>query len=381
VPGGKLDFSPQSVNLTQFNMKVGQSDFNLTGKVFNYLNYIFKDGVLQGDMQLVSSFVNINELLRLQKKKETPANTNKDVSEPSTGSKVAESQEKLAFDIPKNIDFTFRSNIGKAVFDKLPLSEITGLITAKNGKLMLNCLNMNTLDGELKLTGSYENTPQNQPLVDFGFEIIRFDIPVAFQSLSGFQKMAPIAGQSQGKLSSSIKMKGQLTPMFKILPSSVDGNGNFNTENLRIINSAVFNQLKGILLPEKLQNVEIEDFKANFTIVNGNIDLKPFKTKVAGQETTVLGTLSAENLLNLRLDFNVNRDAFGPDIQNILSVIPGNKSITMVPAGVNITGPVNKPEVKVDLSEARKTITNAAKDGIQESAKKLGKELQKLFGK
>jgi len=381
VPSGKLDFSPQNVNLSQFNLKVGQSDFNLTGKVYNYLNYIFKDGVLQGDLQLASSFVNINELLRLQKKKETPASTNKNVAEPSTGSKVAESQEKLAFDIPKNIDFTFRSNIDKAIFDKLPLSEITGLITAKNGKLILNGLNMNTLDGELKLTGSYENTPQNQPLVDFGFEIIRFDIPVAFQSFSGFQKMAPIAGQSQGKLSSSIKMKGQLTPMFKILPSSVDGNGNFNTENLRIINSAVFNQLKGILLPEKLQNVEIEDFKANFTIVNGNIDLKPFKTKVAGQETTVLGTLSAENLLNLRLDFNVNRDAFGTDIQNILNVIPGNKSITMVPAGVNITGPVNKPDVKVDLSAARKTITNAAKDGIQESAKKLGKELQKLFGK
>jgi hypothetical protein len=53
----------------------------------------------------------------------------------------------------------------------------------------------------------------------------------------------------------------------------------------------------------------------------------------------------------------------------------------MVPAGVNITGPVNKPDVKVDLSEARKTITNAAKDGLQDSAKKLGKELQKLFGK
>jgi hypothetical protein len=37
--------------------------------------------------------------------------------------------------------------------------------------------------------------------------------------------------------------------------------------------------------------------------------------------------------------------------------------------------------VKIDLSEARKTITNAAKDGMQESAKKLGKELQKLFEK
>lgn len=381
APSGKLDFSPQNVTLSQLVVKVGKSDFNLTGKVFNYLNYIFKDGILKGDLQLTSSFVNINELLRLQKKNENPANVNKNVAEPPTGSNVAESQEKLVFDIPKNIDITFRTDIDKAVFDKLPLSEITGLIIAKNGKLILNGLNMNTLDGGLKLTGSYENTPQNQPLVDFGFEIIRFDIPVAFQSLSGFQKMAPIAGQSQGKFSTNMKMNGQLTPDFKIIPSSVVGTGLLNTENLRIINSSVFNQLKGILMPEKLQNVEIEDFTANFTIVNGNIGLKPFKTKVAGQETTVLGTLSADNLLNLRLDFNVNRNAFGPDIQNVLSVIPGNKSITMVPAGVNISGPVNKPEVKVDLSEARKTIANAAKDGIQDSAKKLGKELQKLFGK
>ena len=380
VPSGKLDFSPQNVNLSQLIVKVGQSDFNLTGKVYNYLNYIFKDGVLQGDLQLVSSFVNINELLRLQKKNEIQDKAN-NVAEPSASSNVSESQEKLVFDIPKNIDFTFRSDIDKAIFDKLPLSEIKGLITAKNGKLILNGLNMNTLDGSLKLTGSYENTPQNQPLVDFGFEVLNFDIPLAFQALTGLQNMVPIAGQSQGKISTNLKMKGQLTPLFKIIPTSVDGSGIFNTENLRIIDSPIFKQLKGILLPDKLQNVQIDDFKANFVVANGNIDLKPFKTKVAGQETTILGTLSAENLLNFRLNFNVNRDAFGPDIQNVLSVIPGNKTITMVPAGVNITGPVNKPEVKVDLSEARKTITNAAKDGIQDSAKKLGKELQKLFGK
>jgi hypothetical protein len=193
--------------------------------------------------------------------------------------------------------------------------------------------------------------------------------------------MAPIAGQSQGKMSANLKMKGQLTPSFKIIPASVDGSGIFNTVNLRIVDSPVFKQLKGILLPEKLRNVDIEDFKANFIIENGNIDLKPFKTKVAGQETTVLGTLSASNILNMRLDFKVNRDAFGTDIQNILSVIPGNKSITVVPAGVNISGPVNKPEVKIDLSETRKTITNAAKDGLKDSVNQLGKELKKLFGK
>jgi hypothetical protein len=381
IPGGKLDFSPQNVNLSQFNMKAGQSDFNLTGKVYNYLNYIFKDGVLKGDLQLVSSFVNMNELLRLQKKDKSVANENKKPAETIINSTALASSDKLVFDIPNDIDFTFRSNIDKAVFDRVPISNITGLITAKNGKLILNGMNMYMLDGELKLSGSYENTLQNQPLIDFGFEVVKFDIPVAFQSLSGFQKMAPIAGQSQGKISANLKMKGQLTQSFKIIPSSVDGAGLFGTENLQINDSPVFKELKGILKPEKLQNVVIDDFSASFNIENGNIDLKPFKTKVAGQETTVLGTLNAENLLDMRLDFKIERNAFGSDIQNVLSAIPGNKNISVVPASVIIKGPVAKPEVKMDLSETRKTITNAAKDGLKDSVNKLGKELKKLFGK
>lgn len=386
VPSGKLDFSPQNVNLSQLNMKVGQSDFSLTGKVSNYLNYIFKNGTLQGDLQMVSSFVNLNEILRLQKTKNA-VSENKNVAEkqaennPPLNEKDNVNTEKLAFDIPKNIDFTFHSDIDNAIFDKLPISNIKGLITAKGGKLILNGLNMSMLEGELKLTGSYENTPQNQPFVDFGLDVVKFDIPNAYQSLSGFQKMMPIAGQSEGKLSTTLKMKGQLSQMFKLIPSSIDGTGFFNTENLRIIESPIFKELKGILLPEKLKNVDIEDFKANFIIENGNIDLKPFNTKVAGQEATVLGTLSAENLLNLRMDFKVNRNAIGSDIQNILSVIPGNEKITVLPAGVAISGPVGKPEVKVDLSETKKTVASAAKEGINDSLKKLGKGLQQLFEK
>jgi len=238
---------------------------------------------------------------------------------------------------------------------------------------------MKMLDGELKVNGSYENTSENQPLVDFGLEIIKFDIPMAYHSLTGVKRMLPVAGQSKGKFNTNLKIKGRLRPNHKFIPSSINGNGMFSTNNLQILNSPVFNQLKGILKPEKLKNVSIDDFKANFKVDNGNIQLRPFKTKVAGQETTMQGTLSAENLLNMRLDFNIHRDAFGSDIHNILSVIPGNSKITTVPAGVIITGPVGNPDVKLDLSETRKTITNATKDDIQKSLNKLGEGLKKLF--
>ena len=166
----------------------------------------------------------------------------------------------------------------------------------------------------------------------------------------------------------------------KIIPSSIDGNGQFQTLGLHIMESPVFKQLKGILKSEKLRDVAIDDFMASFNIENGTIDLKPFKTKIAGQETVLQGQLSAQNLLNMKLDFNIERDAFGPEIQSILSIIPGNEKITIVPAGVIIRGPVGDPEVKMDLSETRKTVTDATKGEIQKSLKDLGKGLKKMLG-
>lgn len=379
VPQGKLDFSPASINLRQFDMKIGQSDFNLTGSVSNYLNYFLKDGIINGDLQLRSSMVNINELLRLQIPKDEGEAAPTATNENSTQATDSQS-ENLAFDVPKNVALTFRTNIDKAVLDKMSITDIKGLVTAKNGKLLLDGLNMKMLQGELNLTGSYQNTPENRPLFDFGFDVNRFDIPTAYRSLTGIQKMLTVAAHSEGKLNASFKMNGQLTANHKIVPNSINGNGQFQTLGLQIIESPIFQQLKGILKSEKLRNVSIDDFMANFQIQNGNIDLKPFKTKIAGQETVLQGQLSAQNLLNMKLDFNVQREAFGTDIQNILSVLPGNEKITVVPAGVIIRGPVGDPEVKMDLSETRKTITDATKGEIQKSLKDLGKGLKKLLG-
>lgn len=379
VPTGLLEFSPAFMILREFKMNVGQSDFSLKGRVSDYLNYILKDGTIKGDLQLNSTFVNLNELLRIQKAK-TPANTTPVTENEQSGGNNPE-EEQITLNIPKNLDLTFRTSIQKAVLDRVQITEINGQITAQNGKLMLDGLNMKMLEGEVNITGSYQNTPENQPLFDLGFDVIQFDIPAAFKTISGFQKAFPVAGKSTGKISTVFKMNGRLSPSHKIIASSLNGNGLFNTVGVQISESPVFKQLKGILIPEKLQNVTIDDFKANFVIANGNMELKPFKTKVAGQETAVYGSLSAQNLVDMRLDFKVNRDAFGTDIQNILSVLPGNNKITVVPASVVIQGPVGEPEVKMDLSEARKTITNATKDELQDSLNKLGKGLRKLLDK
>lgn len=380
VPEGQLTFTPQAVNLSGMNVNIGQSDFRLSGRVTNYLNYVLKDGTLAGNLQLNSSLVNLNELLRLQVVHENPD----DQSQTAAVAQSAEKEEEvLVFDVPKDIDFTFQSNIQRVIFERLPITDVKGLITARDGKLVLDGLNMRMLDGELKLTGSYENTTENKPLFDFGFDLVKIDIPKAYQTLTSVQRMIPIAQQSQGKFSTSLKVNGQLSPDFNLLATTIDGSGLFSTENLQIIESPIFSQLKGILKPERLNRVSIDDFRAFVEVENGTIQMKPFTTRVAGQETTIAGNLNTENLIDMRLDFNVQRDAFGNDIQNILSVLPGQERIQLIPASVVLRGPVGKPEMRIDLEDARKMITEevrkSTKENLQENLNKIGEGLRNLL--
>ncbi len=375
IPEGKLDFSPQAVNLSGLDVKIGQSDMKMTGRVTNYLDYIFNGSILAADLKLTSDLLNLNELLRLQA-------TNDSLTAKSESDTTAV-DESLAFDIPENINFSFRTDIKQVIFENLPITDVNGSLKAQNGQLVLDGLNMKMLGGELKLTGSYENTPEDKPLFDFGLDILKADIPVAFRTLTSIQNMVPIARNSVGKFSTGIKVKGQFNPDFNLIASTVDGLGSFNTENLSINDSPLFGQLKGLLKAEMLKNVKVNDFSANVEIVQGGINLKPFTTRISDQEVTVSGMLNTSNLLDMKLDFMVAREAFGPDIENILKILPGEERIAALPASVILKGPVGKPQVGINLDEARKQITEevkkSAKEDIQKSLNKIGEGLRKII--
>ena len=365
VPEGKMDFSPQKIDLQSFKMQIGESDFNLSGEVLNYLNYLLKEGTLKANLKLNSSFVNLNQILQLQAQEQQVQ-----AATPATQSAAPDEEENIAaFDIPARIDLNFQSKIDRALLMRIPIENVSGIILTREQKLVLQDLSMKLLDGSLRMNGSYQNTAQNQPFFDYGLEIKGVDIPAMAQTVSSFRKMLPGARNSTGRLDATLNLKGNFDEQLKLIPSTTNGKGSFNTRDLVIVGSPVFSQLSGVIKKDKLQRVNVGDFTANMNVENGNILLRPFETKVIGQPTKVTGSLNAENILDFRLDFMVDRETFGPDIQKILSAIPGNEKIKELPATVNISGPTGHPKVSPDLSVTTKAVADATKDDLKNSLK------------
>lgn len=379
ISQAQVKASTKQISIEKFDGKIGQSDFSLRGEISNYLAYIFKNGVLSGNFNLKSQFMNFTELSNLQK-----------ATQPKSGQSTAELDKTAAapdsvsaFQVPEKLDLSFQSTIQKAVYDKMPINNISGLVKIKDQRMDLSNLSMEVLQGKLALNGSYASNKENKPQFDFKLNMENVDLPTAYQSLSTFRHYLPIAARSQGKISTQFGISGVMNEKMNIVPTSLNGLGILNTQNLMIIDSPVFDQIRGIIKKEKLKNVKVADFTAKFEFENGALKLNPVKTSIADQQTTIYGNLSAAREINLTMDFLVNRDDLGTDINKGLDILPGSQNIKMIDALVILKGSLTKPEVSLDLSKARKQIEEQVKkasvEELKGSVKKIGDELKKLF--
>ena len=369
ISSATVKINNTEINLSAFQAKTGQSDFQLNGKLSNYLPYFFLNKTLKGDFNLKSNYLNFNELSDLMAESDSVSATAAD--------------SVIAFQVPANLDLVFRSQIGRANFDHMEINNIVGLIQIKNEMLQLQKLNMEMLQGQLTVDGTYKSNPANKPEFDFNMNINSFQIPAAYQSFSMMQRYMPIASHSQGKISSQINFKGQFNEKLDIIASSLNGKGLLNTQNLQILDSPTFDKIRGFIKKEKLKNVKVDDFTAHFELDNGNVQMKPFQTKIADQEVSVYGNVSVQRAMDLNMDFKVNKEDLGNDIIKGLGFLPGTENIKILDVSVLVKGDIKNPEVSLDLSKARKQIEEevkkSTKEELQKSVKKLGNELKKLF--
>ncbi|KKK65578.1 hypothetical protein LCGC14_2972730, partial [marine sediment metagenome] len=137
-----MNFSPQYIELEEFDATIGSSDFQLKGRLDNFLPFIFnKEGTVSGTLDLNSNLIDLNEFM---------TGTEEEVVEETEDSVVLS-----VIAIPGNIDFTFQSMLKKIKYDKIDIDNMYGLIIVRDHKVILKNINLDVLQGSVALSGEY----------------------------------------------------------------------------------------------------------------------------------------------------------------------------------------------------------------------------------
>ncbi|MBN1926866.1 MAG: AsmA family protein [Prolixibacteraceae bacterium] len=368
IENASIEMHNQDLRIRGLEGKSGRSDFSLSGRLANFINYAMGEGELQGRLVLTSPLIDVNEFL---------AGRTKKFKEKDAGSPVdsISAEEQKPITLPARMHLIFQSNIASLLYDKLEINTFKGKIELKDQKLTLSGIGMNLLEGSLGIDGTIIADGRPEPDMSFDLNVNGLDLPAAWRDISIVQKYLPFAEQTEGEFSTIMKVSSKLGSNLKMILADVSAKGNFSTKDVRLVDKRSLASLKNVIQSDKLENLELDDCSIDFEIKNGTLSMKPFKTAFARQPITISGNYNLGGVLDFRLDTKLKKEILSKNIQDIISYVPGHESVKTLDVGIDIDGDIKKPEVKFDGNKIKnqviEQVRKSSKEELQNAAKKL----------
>lgn len=192
MPGTRLRFNMNEVQLDSAMVRLGRSDMRLTGSVTNLARSFFRKDTLRGELLVTSDRIDCNQLMRAMEAgtayaakieagyKDTIGGNGEtdDMEEmPVVSDTMSFTGGSSLFVVPANVDFTFQTDIRKVLFGKLELDSIHGEVVMRNQCIELSDLELRSSAADMSTSAVYKATDTLKAYTGFALQMhdIRID--------------------------------------------------------------------------------------------------------------------------------------------------------------------------------------------------------------
>ncbi len=373
-------FSPQNLSLEKLDAKTGGSDFQMNGKIDNYMGYVFRDELLKGNFNFNSNYLDLDKLMNLVPTTEGATAAEATESAPATEPML----------IPANLDFTMNSSIQTLHYNDMDIKNVKGTVLIKDEVATLDNLTMNTMGGSVGLKGNYNTKNHSKPKMDFAYNLKEIDIKQLADNFLTIEKLAPIAKYAQGKISSNFEMKSDLTANLEPIFSSLSGFGDLATNMVTISGFKPMEKLGESLNISKLSTQTLKDVRTKFKFADGKLSVTPFDVMLGKIKTNVSGFTTFEQAIDYSLKMMIPKEEIPASmvkvaeqaISKVNNLVPKLDMKTLpdqLPVKVNIGGTVTNPKITNNFKEAILEATGNLKDNLINNVKETVKDTVKAI--
>ncbi len=352
VSNASFVFNPAFAELTGLTATMGdKSDFTLTGRLENYIPYLFSDGVLKGNMSMKSRLVDLNEILGI-----FPSDTLE-----------TDTAAMEVIRIPKNIDFTFGANIDKLAYGRIAATDVTGNILVRDGVVTLSETGMKALGGTIVMNASYDTRDTLKPLIDADMLISAVNIKETFSTFNTVRQLIPAAAGLGGNVTVRMDFRSLLNSSMMPLLNTMSGSGELTSESVQILESKSFDRIKSLLKINNSYTNILKDLRATFIVNDGRLFVKPFDTKLGNIKLNVSGDQGIDRTIN----YLIRTEIPSAELGESATALMGAFSTQLAALGLNLTPPeIIKINLKVGGTFTDPVITPvfAGSDGGQGGA-------------
>lgn len=342
----QLRFSPGAARLDNLKGTMGKSDFKATGQVNNVLGYLFLDEKVQGNFELTSNTLFLDDFVAEKRTSKSAANNPE-----------AEGVEGLQ--IPAFLDCSISTNIKTVRYDNLELSGVSGSVRIKDQTAGLYGMNAALLGGNLRFEGEVA-TAGVTPVFNMKLNLADLGISRTFENIKLLRVLAPVAQALEGKLTSEIALEGSLLKDLNLDFNTISGGAlaELSAAELNPGSAKVLNALSSKLAFIKPENLNLKGLKTALTFEDGIVKVAPFTFNYQDIVIRVEGGHSFNAALNYQLTLDVPAKYLGNEVNSLIEKIgePELNALT-IPVTATVSGPYTRPGVTTDLTSGVKTLT------------------------
>lgn len=344
IPAASATLAPNQVQIPNFDLNLGQSDFSAKGSLLNAYSWMLHDTTLYGQFQFSSNFMNINELMLFAAEDSVTA---------TTATAAAEDSTLIAPVIPKNVHFAMDATANKMLYDDISIENFKGKLLVAHKKVVMEGVQMQTLGGQVGMAGSFASDGVAAPKANFDFDLANLDLDLVFDHVTTFQTLIPVAEAVQGKLTTKFSFDADLDAALTPLFPSVNAIGGLKTAGITF-QSAALNQAAQQLNHGDLSNLKFKNATIDFKVKGGRIAVQPFDVTLAGQSARVSGSHGIDNSLDYTI---AGKFPLGNIAQSVVK-LPVGGNLQQVDLEIGIGGTFAKPQIKFNTKSALNAVTD-----------------------
>ena len=376
-----FEFTPAYATMAKANMNVGgKSDFSLSGRIENYIPYMFSNKTIKGNLSMRSKLVDVSEIMSKMSPAASQKTAVKDTLSHSTTENVIQTKAKTTplklIKVPKNIDFDFDALIDEFNYDNIKAQKVKGHIIVRDGILSIREAGMNILNGTIGMNADYDTRDTLKPVMKADFDMQNIGVKDAFNTFNTVKKLAPAAKGIDGKINAKLNYVSLLGQDMMPVINTINGSGVIKSNEITLLESKTFDKMKEVL---KLSNVSntFKDINISFKISDGRVYVSPFDVKTGNIKMNIGGDQGLDQNLNYIVKTEIPRSDLGSSVNSLidnLSATAASFGIKYKPAdvlkvNVKLTGTFSKPLVAPFFGNSSGESAGGTKAAVQEAVK------------
>jgi hypothetical protein len=361
-----MNFTPKYINLTDFRGFLGKSDVSMTGTLSNYIAYMFKENqTIKGNLVFKSNQFDVNEWMT-----EDPNAPKKDEGPLSI------------VEVPKNIDFTLVSTLGKVLYDNMTMSDMAGTIVVRDGAVRMDKLGFNSLGGRFLTSGTYDTKDVKNPTFDFNLNIADVAVSEAYKTFNTVQALMPLAKNIQGNFSTDFKIAGGLGQNMMPLYNTLTGGGIIKLLSAIVKDAPILSNLSSFTRLKDLETLQLKDVIMQAEVTDGRIHFKPFDIAAGPYKMNIAGSNGIDGTLDYKVKMDIPAGQLGNTVNTALASLTGKPvaNAETIKLDLSIAGTYTQPKLGLAGSSTagtiKETVTEAVKDKVNTEVDKAKAEAE-----